>query len=125
MLGYVKITRDDEDKKTKNYYCAQCGAFISHSAALVAINGSTDHSYVNPAGIRCNFLTFAYCENILEHLDLFLEYSWFPGYGWRFLTCSSCFSHLGWKYDAVKEEASPEYFFGVLTELIQAVEEEQ
>lgn len=124
MLGYIKISRDDEDKKGKNYHCVRCGAFISTSSALVAINGATDHSYVNPAGVRCNFLTFHSCDNILEHEDLFLEHSWFPGYGWRFLTCSSCYSHLGWKWDAVKQRMTRESFYGLLIEAVQTVEQE-
>jgi len=120
MLAYVKSSADD-DKKRKNYHCAQCGVFITQSGALVSINGSHEHSYVNPAGIRCNFMTFLASENSLALEDLYLEHSWFPGYGWRFLICESCFQHLGWQYEAVREAVSPLGFFGVLIDSVKSV----
>ncbi len=125
MLGYIKISREDDDKKRKNYHCSHCGTFITDSGALTAINGATEHSYVNPAGIRCNFKTFVYCENVVIHEDLFIEHSWFPGYGWRFLICKSCLLHLGWKYDAVSESRPSDGFFGVLIDSVQPVGEDE
>jgi hypothetical protein len=118
VLGYVKTEHDDKDKTA--YHCAWCGIFISHYGALVRLNGSDQHSFVNPAGVRCNFRTFQACENVIVQEALYLEHSWFPGYGWRFLVCGNCFHHLGWKYDLVKKTSGLREFFGVL---IEAVEE--
>jgi hypothetical protein len=119
MIGYVKIKGPD-DAKSRAYHCSVCGAFIAHDGAAVQLNGSDTHSFVNPAGIQCDFMTFIDCMNVVEHADLYLQHSWFPGYGWRFLTCRTCLQHLGWKYDAVIGAASPQSFFGVLVEAVEA-----
>jgi cereblon len=86
---------------------------------MVRINGAENHSFLNPAGVRCNFTTFANCENVLVHDRLHTEHSWFPGYGWRFLLCSACSQHLGWKYDAVRPATRPRAFFGVLFDAVR------
>ena len=120
MIGYVKFL-DQDDKGRKAYHCAHCGVFITESGAIIAIQGAQSHSFVNPAGVLCNFTTFSDCENVLVHEDLYVEHSWFPGYGWRFVLCGTCHHHLGWKYDAVHREARPESFFGILVESVEPV----
>ncbi len=118
MLGYVSASGNQLDNK--EFRCATCGTFIASTAWLIAINGSHDHSFVNPSGIQCNFYTFSECENILVHERLYLEHSWFAGYGWRFAHCGQCLRHLGWKYDAVKRDRSLEGFCGILIEALEA-----
>ncbi len=120
MFGYVQVEKDKNDKEPKEYYCVICGALISESGALIQINGSHNHSFVNPAGVRCNFTTFVHCENVLVHEDLYIEHSWFPGYGWRFLLCRRCYQHLGWKWDPVGEGGKPDGFFGLLINSVQS-----
>ena len=120
MFLHVKIKTDDKDKDLKLYYCANCGAYIANSSALIKINGAGEHSFVNPAGIQCNFRTFVECSNILISDELFRQHTWFPGYAWRFLVCGACSRHLGWKYDSAKKGAVPEGFFGLL---VTAVDE--
>jgi hypothetical protein len=121
MILYLQIQGDDEAKSRSTYHCSVCGAHISDAAAAVKINGSDEHSFVNPVGVRCNFYTFLDCTNILEHRDLHEEHSWFPGYGWRFLVCAVCLHHLGWKYDALRSGMRPEAFFGVLMDAVNVV----
>jgi hypothetical protein len=125
MLAYVKAIEDEKDKTRKEYHCASCDAVIADSDSLVQINGSDDHSFVNPAGIRCNFLSFAQCVNTISDGILYLEHSWFPGYGWRFLVCAACLRHLGWQYDALSEDCSPSVFFGVLKTAVRVSEADQ
>jgi hypothetical protein len=120
MIGYLQLP-DDKDKRAKEYRCSVCGTLIALSADLVKINGTDTHSFVNPSGIRCNFRSFVHCENVLVDERLFLEYSWFPGYGWRFLICGSCSRHLGWKYDLVNQGMQPQEFFGLLTQAVDEV----
>jgi len=120
MLLYVKSEQDDSKNK-KAYHCSRCGARIAGEDSMIIINGSDRHSFVNPAGVQCNFITFAHCENVMMDEKLYLEHSWFPGYGWRFLVCGHCFQHLGWKYDAVAPNARPQVFFGVLIASVEPV----
>lgn len=123
MLAYVKTSRDDA--RHRRYHCAHCGALIAESGALLAVNQATEHAYVNPAGIRCHFMTFSECDNVLVDQELYLEHSWFSGYGWRFLVCRVCYQHLGWKYDAVNDTVTPDGFFGVLVRSVRAEQQEE
>jgi hypothetical protein len=27
-----------------------------------------------------------------------MEFTWFPGYGWRLALCAKCNTHLGWEF---------------------------
>lgn len=121
MLGYVKTEKDGDDKNRTTYHCARCGAPITDSGALVPMNGSVEHSFVNPAGVVCNFKTFGRCANVTAYEELYRQHSWFSGYGWRFLLCSACSLHLGWRYDAVAKNLSPSSFFGVLIDSVEEV----
>jgi hypothetical protein len=119
MIGYVKLQSDSDKKEPKLYLCSQCRTVITHSEALIQLNGAQNHSFTNPAGVRCNFMTFSHCDNVIVHEELFLRHSWFPGYGWRFLVCGACLHHLGWRYDSVLDAVRPETFFGVLIDAIE------
>jgi len=121
MLLYVKSQQDD-NKNKKSYHCSRCGAWIAGEEAVITRNGSERHSFVNPAGVRCNFITFCNCENVVVDEKLYLEHSWFPGYGWSFLVCGRCFQHLGWKYDAAGPDVHPPVFFGVLIDSVDCAE---
>jgi len=121
MIGYVRFQKNSDDKDEKSYHCSRCGAFIADSGAIISIQGAKDHSFVNPAGVLCNFTTFAHCHNVLVDKDLYLRHSWFSGYGWRYVMCGACMQHLGWHYDAVRKGARPRSFFGILVETVDSV----
>ena len=119
MILYTKISGNQNDKKSEAYICAGCGTFITSSDARMRINGTENHSFLNPGGFSCNFTTFTHAENVLVHDELYLEHSWFPDYGWRIVVCSACYRHLGWEYDAVRPSVLPEGFFGLLFDALQ------
>ncbi len=119
---YIKSS--EKDKTGLEYRCARCGTFIAHSGNLTTINGADRHSFINPAGMRCNFMTLSTCENVLAGDELYFEHSWFPGYGWRFLVCGFCSLHLGWQYDSEQEGVHPAGFLGVLFNSVTAINPE-
>ncbi len=119
MLGYVRTEKDGDDKNRSTYNCVRCGAPIADSGALIRIDGAVEHSFVNPIGVVCNFRTFGRCTNVMAYQDLYLEHSWFSGYGWRYLLCAECSHHLGWRYDAVAKNRKPRTFFGVLIDSVE------
>jgi hypothetical protein len=112
MIAFVKFGKNDKDQIL--YKCSYCGSVISHSGLVLNIDGSGEHSFVNPSGITCDFMTFSDCQNIFAYPDLFVEHSWFKGYGWRFLACEVCLQHIGWQYDAINSKL-PHRFYGILT----------
>jgi cereblon len=118
MLAFIRIPSRDDGRRVR-YHCASCGTFIVTDDERVSVMGAQEHSYVNPAGIRCNFITFLTCEHVLVGDTLYREHSWFPAYGWRFTVCGSCSAHLGWKYDAIAPERYPPEFFGLLIRSLQ------
>lgn len=118
MIGYVRFKKDRDDEDRESYHCSRCGTFISDSDLLIPIQGKQDHSFVNPTGIQCNFKTFSQCKNVAVDQEIYLQHSWFRGYGWRFVMCRTCWQHLGWKYDAVEQGATPPSFFGILVETV-------
>ncbi|MGC8907381.1 MAG: cereblon family protein [Desulfomonilaceae bacterium] len=121
MLSYVKFTKNSQGKDFKRYYCLQCGAFLATSLDQSPQKGTIRHSYVNPAGIRCDFLTFSRCDNVIAHQERYKEHSWFEGYTWRFLLCARCLGHLGWQYDPLETTGKQESFFGLLLNAVSFV----
>jgi hypothetical protein len=122
MLGFITISKDGKDPEDTRYHCARCGAFLTDGASRVNINGADQHSYVNPSGIRCNFMTFIDAENVAASEEMFTEHTWFPGYGWRFLACGQCYAHLGWKWETTSSGREPDSFLGLLTDSVESVQ---
>ena len=120
MIGYVRFKKDRSDKDKERYHCSRCGTFICDSDSLISIQGKQDHSFVNPAGVQCNFKTFGQCENVAVGQEIYLQHSWFRGFGWRFVMCRTCRQHLGWKYDAAERGAVSRGFFGILVETVDS-----
>ncbi len=112
MWMFVKLTDDSEAGGV--YRCVVCSATIAYARSALEVDATSRHSRVNPAGVLCEFLTFHSCINTIAQKALFREHSWFTGYGWRFLHCSQCLTHIGWRYDAFAAQNPPFTFFGVL-----------
>jgi hypothetical protein len=87
---------------------------ITYSDRLVAVSGEKRHLFTNPAGVSCEFFTFASCPGAVAVGDPTEEYSWFPEYGWSFALCESCGNHLGWHYKAASGLHEFPEFWGIL-----------
>lgn len=121
MLSYVKLGESRQRFDLKRFYCAQCGSFLTTSQNAIQLNGAFHHSHVNPAGIRCDFMTFTNCENVVADSQLYEEHSWFSGFAWRFLFCSNCLYHVGWRYDPVASRERQASFYGLLATALHLV----
>jgi hypothetical protein len=115
-IGFVKF--EAENTGGIIFRCRECGSYITDSGLTTKIHGVAEHSFVNPSGMQCDFITVAACRNVYADPQLYVEHSWFAGYGWRIAVCARCGSHLGWKYDAVKN-LTPREFFGILIHAVQ------
>lgn len=96
-------------------YCRDCGQIITHERERIEIAGSHMHSFINPHGHRYRIGCFRQAPGCLEIGEDTEEYTWFIGYSWKIVLCSSCYRHLGWVFSSVKDGC----FFGlVLTNLL-------
>jgi hypothetical protein len=98
----------------KAYHCTGCNALVTSSDRFLAMGGTHRHFFVNPAGMECDFYTFASCPGATAEAAATIEHTWFPGYQWRFAFCRNCGEHLGWNYGAVSAHARPAEFWGIL-----------
>lgn len=102
--------------------CAACLAIITTIERRVAVHGSHEHRFVNPAGLLFHIGCFAEAIGCRIVGPDSLEYPWFPGFAWRCASCASCGQHLGWHFrDASAEtSATRSSFFGlILDRLVQ------
>ncbi len=75
----------------------------------IAVDGSHEHVFTNPAGISYRIGCFSDAYGCLVHGTPTDEFTWFPGYRWCFCTCSQCRTHLGWFY-----HDGEKHFFGLV-----------
>lgn len=104
--------------------CRGCGIRIARRAWVVPIDGaSAERVFFNPAGVMMEVLTLLRATNLHETGVPTEEFSWFPGYAWRFAHCGGCGRQLGWRFLAVAG-AGPGSFWGLLArELVEEDEE--
>lgn len=97
--------------------CARCAHAVTTTAERIEVDGSHEHSFVNPGGIRFRIGCFAQAQCRGEG-GFSEEFTWFPGHSWRIQVCPGCRELLGWFY---KAEGSR--FYGLI--LVQLREQSQ
>jgi cereblon len=95
-------------------HCGNCNTSITKKQYIfsMSVEGPLA-SYVNPGGYVHDTLTVSKAKNFSLHGRPSTEHSWFPGYAWTILTCRTCYSHLGWRFDASKKNLKPAQFYGL------------
>jgi len=78
--------------------CARCSAEITSIDSSKEVDGSHRHAFFNPAGLLFEIGCFRSASGCLELGVASTEFSWFPGYAWRFSVCRQCRTHLGWMF---------------------------
>lgn len=99
--------------------CVACGSRVARSSHRIAVNGSHEHSFFNPAGLVFELGCFSAAPGCSTTGAACFEFTWFPGHSWQIALCAACRNHLGWRYAAPGGSA----FFGLI--LAQLVEERQ
>lgn len=90
--------------------CSTCLTRITWKDASAIINGAHKHVFVNPAGLVFEVGCFYQAVNLSGLDPVTSEFTWFPGYSWQTVLCSTCNSQMGWIYHA--SDAS--VFFGLI-----------
>ncbi|TFH40159.1 MAG: hypothetical protein E4G96_08000 [Chrysiogenales bacterium] len=88
---------DWEEEKIR---CRICGTTVTTESERMRMNGSHEHAFVNPLGLLFRIGCFSGARGCLAAGEPTGDYTWFPGYTWRFAVCSNCRVHLGWCYQS-------------------------
>ena len=78
--------------------CRTCGLPVALVRDRVEVNGKHGHALFNPAGILFEVGCFAAAQGCRFEGEFTPEFSWFPGFAWRYALCRRCDVHLGWEY---------------------------
>jgi hypothetical protein len=83
--------------------CRRCGLHITSGKQRISVNGSHEHTFVNPEGISFCIGCFGYVQGCLFRGEPSEQWSWFKGYCWRITYCAGCGLHLGWCYSSADD----------------------
>lgn len=101
--------------------CATCGRRIASASALFSTGGAAGPSvYVNPHGLVFEILTVRDAQGLVAVGGATAEHTWFPGYAWQVVCCSSCGTHLGWRFTS--SSAEPPVFYGLIRSALRESE---
>ena len=104
-----------QTKKRKRLFCRVCGSRVSDMRYLTSVDGgSPNRVFRNPNGDLYEIITLSDCEGLQDTSPPILEETWFPGYPWIVLHCSSCLTHLGWRWE--NPGRIPSLFYGLIRE---------
>jgi cereblon len=109
------------DETERHLRCRTCGAKIADPRSVFAASdGRVRHVFANPSGRVFEILTLLVAEGLILYGPATLEFTWFPGHSWRVALCAHCGAHLGWRFEAASQGATPPAFYGLLTsELVE------
>jgi len=77
--------------------------------------GTPVRSFVNPAGVVHELVTLRGVHDVRDHGPRTGDFTWFPGYTWRFTACGTCGVFLGWCFEAEDGAREPTRFHGLRT----------
>ncbi|MBE1425306.1 hypothetical protein H4684_001959 [Desulfomicrobium macestii] len=78
--------------------CRTCGQPVTRIRDRISVGGKHVHALFNPAGILFEVGCFAVAPGCRFEGEFTHDFSWFPGYAWRYAMCRRCAVHLGWEY---------------------------
>jgi len=89
-----------------------CGSEKMEILDLISLNSEAMGScYVNPHGYVHDMFTVRRVQNVSYSGRAHTEFSWFPGYSWTVMNCSTCGAHMGWKFKS--RRLKPAKFYGI------------
>ena len=100
-------------KKKRRIRCKFCNSKVTDSSKIISISNSSNHTFVNPAGIVYNITCYSEADGCIVVGEKMSEFSWFNGFFWQFAMCKECLNHLGWFYSS-----DDKYFFGLVSEYL-------
>ena len=106
-----------ESAEHKRYVCRQCRQQITQPGFQLNIQGSHQHTFANPSGIVFDIQCFSNAQGYSFIGPSSDEFTWFSGYTWRIVICSSCLTHIGWYFS----KDSGNGFFGFIADRLSLI----
>ena len=109
--GTIKEDQTMEDEPGQDdLLCRQCMFPITREANRTMVNGAHNHTFANPYGIVFEIGCFQNAAGCTVLGQPSGEFSWFPPNQWQTAICSSCLSHVGWRFSNYRQSI----FFGLI-----------
>jgi hypothetical protein len=105
----VQDLSEEQDAHAR-LYCAACGALITDEEQRIEVQGQHQHHCQNPQGLQFTIGCFRDVSGCVCVGAETAAWSWFKGFCWTVALCTSCRTHLGWRYRAQVGEV----FFGLI-----------
>lgn len=100
-------------------YCSACSTVIARQTDRFEVNGSHDHSFVNPYGYQYRIGCFREALGCSISGAPQAADSWFTGFQWQLAACSDCRRHLGWHFERGASPVGGDHFYGLILDRIQ------
>ncbi len=114
QLDDIRVSKEDTEEKEKDekdfILCKFCRNRVASAENAMIINGQSRHVFTNPHGYVFEIACFSVAEGCVNYGVPTTEFTWFPGYSWRFSICAKCHNHLGWQY----QSANSDIFHGLI-----------
>ena len=91
----LREASEDEERWLR---CAACGARITTESARIEVDGSHEHEFMNPSGMRFRVACFATALGCMPEGEPSAVWTWFPGHAWQIALCRGCGVHVGWSF---------------------------
>jgi len=89
--------------------CRVCSAPITKPKEAISKNGLHKHVFFNPTGITFELRCFQRAKGCSLQGEPTTAFTWFEGYSWQYAICSTCLTHLGWRF-----QSDDDYFWGLI-----------
>ena len=107
---------EQETEQSRSIRCRACDQELADEDAPFSVAGGTPvRSFVNPAGVVHELITLRDVHDVRDHGPRTGDFTWFPGFTWRFTACGGCGIFLGWCFEAEKPSQDPARFHGLRT----------
>ena len=101
-------------ENSTHFACSACkNAICDKEDVFPMSQAGAQNTFVNPNGFIHDTLTVRNASGLVQMSTWSNEFSWFPGYGWRYAHCDICNQHIGWCYKANDPATKPRKFFGL------------
>lgn len=94
---------DVDEKPEKAILCGKCNHTVTSERQRIEVDGAHRHRFMNPHGFLFDIGCFGEASGCLVIGEPSTEFSWFPGFAWRYAVCSACHEHLGWTFEGPGE----------------------